>query len=248
MRWRAFAAARCRSARGQPSWAGKPCLRMAAWRRGGWGRCRLGPAFLSPSSTFTPPRPAPPHPCAGHGPQRAGRRPGVHPGACHRPCGTAGRRRRRFNLFRPVGARHGASCCGLLWGRCAWCGACCFAHPRTGAAHAHARLPRLPPAPPAPHGRTQVIYSHAQAKALHHAPLAIVLLLPLLGTPDGSQGLTFGGLGASTLLALASVLCALALPVAVGAGRAFSSGAPRGRRRRRRGCRVACAACAGPGR
>lgn len=27
----------------------------------------------------------------------------------------------------------------------------------------------------------QVIYSHAQAKALHHAPLFIVLLLPLLG-------------------------------------------------------------------
>lgn len=36
-----------------------------------------------------------------------------------------------------------------------------------------ATLPR-----PAP---LQVIYSHAQAKALHHAPLFIVLLLPLLG-------------------------------------------------------------------
>lgn len=32
----------------------------------------------------------------------------------------------------------------------------------------------------------QVIYSHAQAKALHHAPLFIVLLLPLLG--EGAAG------------------------------------------------------------
>lgn len=35
--------------------------------------------------------------------------------------------------------------------------------------------------PPPSQLMPQVIYSHAQAKALHHAPLFIVLLLPLLG-------------------------------------------------------------------
>ena len=67
-----------------------------------------------------------------------------------------------------------------------------------------------------------MIYSHAQAKALHHAPLAIVLLLPLLSS--GPAGISWGGLVGSTLLAVTSVLSALALPVAVGFVRAFASG------------------------
>lgn len=72
----------------------------------------------------------------------------------------------------------------------------------------------------------QVIYSHAQAKALHHAPLFIVLLLPLLAlsSGDAAQQLGWGGLLRGTLLALSSVLCALGLPAALGAGRALLSG------------------------
>lgn len=72
----------------------------------------------------------------------------------------------------------------------------------------------------------QVIYSHAHAKALHHAPLAIVLLLPLLGSFGGSGNgsLTWLGLCGNALLALASVLCALLLPALLGAGRAYLSG------------------------
>ena len=94
---------------------------------------------------------------------------------------------------------------------------------------ASAALGRAPDAPPAAHSARrlplrQVIYSHAQAKALHHAPLAIVLLLPLLASADDAQQLTFAGLARATGLALASMLCALVLPVAVGAGRAMLSG------------------------
>ena len=81
----------------------------------------------------------------------------------------------------------------------------------------------------------QVIYSHKQAKALHHAPLAVLLLLPLL-TPAAAAGKktggAFGGAGRLTwlalagdaLLALASLLAALLVPAAVGFGRAAASG------------------------
>lgn len=79
---------------------------------------------------------------------------------------------------------------------------------------------------PAPAPLLQVIYSHAQAKALHHAPLAILLLLPLL---SGSQGLGWATLLRSTLLALASLLATLAVPAALGAARALASGEPRRR-------------------
>ena len=73
-----------------------------------------------------------------------------------------------------------------------------------------------------------MIYTHAQARALHHAPLAIALLRPPLSSAAGSgsdgQRLGWGGLAGGTLLALASVLGAILLPVAVGAGRAIASG------------------------
>ncbi|KAL4421351.1 hypothetical protein ABPG75_010642 [Micractinium tetrahymenae] len=77
-------------------------------------------------------------------------------------------------------------------------------------------------------GRAMVIYSHAQAKALHHAPLFILLLLPLLASAsaDPWQQLGWGSLLGSTLLALCSVLCALGLPAALGAARAVASGIP----------------------
>lgn len=89
------------------------------------------------------------------------------------------------------------------------------------------------PAVPAALPRPQVIYSHAQARALHHAPLFIVLLLPLLASAGGdpAQQLGWGSLLGSTLVALCSVLCALTLPAALGAARAAVSGAaPRGLR------------------
>lgn len=70
----------------------------------------------------------------------------------------------------------------------------------------------------------QVVYSHAQAKALHHAPLVIVLLLPLLASADDAQQLTWGGLARATALAAASLVCALNVPAALGAGRALASG------------------------
>lgn len=85
-------------------------------------------------------------------------------------------------------------------------------------------LTHLTHATPPPQPPRQVIYSHAQAKALHHAPLAIVLLLPLLARADDSQQLSFAGLARGTGLALASMLGGLLLPVAVGAGRALLSG------------------------
>lgn len=75
-------------------------------------------------------------------------------------------------------------------------------------------------------GKAMVIYSHAQAKALHHAPLAIVLLLPLLGSAHTRQQLGWGGLLGGAVLALLSVICALVVPAAVGAGRAVISGVP----------------------
>ena len=61
--------------------------------------------------------------------------------------------------------------------------------PRAICSHAQAREPRHRASPVwrptmwlLPNAALpQVIYSHAQAKALHHAPLFIVLLLPLLG-------------------------------------------------------------------
>ncbi|KAL4424855.1 hypothetical protein ABPG77_011105 [Micractinium sp. CCAP 211/92] len=77
-------------------------------------------------------------------------------------------------------------------------------------------------------GQAMVIYSHAQARALHHAPLFIVLLLPLLASAGGdpAQQLGWGSLLGSTLVALCSVLCALTLPAALGAARAAVSGIP----------------------
>lgn len=88
----------------------------------------------------------------------------------------------------------------------------------------HVCLQPHTPYPTPPSHPRQVIYSHAQACALHHAPLFIVLLLPLLAKADDEQQLTWGGLLGATLMALASLLCALALPAAVGAGRALASG------------------------
>ncbi|EFN50786.1 hypothetical protein CHLNCDRAFT_142511 [Chlorella variabilis] len=73
-------------------------------------------------------------------------------------------------------------------------------------------------------GRTMVIYSHAQAKALHHAPLFIILLLPLLGSAGGGAPVTWRRLAGSTALAAVSLLGAVLVPAAVGAARAAASG------------------------